>query len=322
MKNKTILITGSSGFIGYHVAKRLLEDGATVIGVDNMNNYYDVSLKLSRNKELHKFGNYSFNKVDIIDSKAIEKVFTNTSIDKVCHLAAQAGVRYSLQNPQAYVSTNVNGFINILESAQKFGVKDIVYASSSSVYGGNRMPKNGFSEQDPVNEPISVYGMTKRADELAAYTYHHLYKMNLTGLRFFTAYGPWGRPDMAYFTFTKSIINSQPISVFNYGKMKRDFTYIDDVTDGVIKAINTPYPYEIFNIGNSHTVELGDFIECIEKEVGKKANIKFQSLQQGDVIETFANIDKAKKKLGFKPTSTIDEGLKKFVKWYREYYRE
>lgn len=321
MNNNTILVTGSSGFIGYFVTKRLLQMGATVIGVDNLNDYYDVELKKARNEELKKFEKYYFQKKDISDMGEMAEVFAQRRIDKICHLAAQAGVRYSLQNPSLYVRTNVEGFINVLEIARRYEIKDVVYASSSSVYGNNSMPTNGFSEKDAVNEPISVYGMTKRANELTAYSYHHLYGMNFTGLRFFTAYGPWGRPDMAYYNFTKAILEGQPIKVFNHGKMKRDFTYIDDVVDGVIKAIEKPFPYEIFNIGNSNTVELRYFIECIEKEVGKKASIEFLPLQQGDVVETFANIDKAKIKLQFNPTSTIDEGIKNFVQWFREYYQ-
>lgn len=322
MAKSKILVTGSAGFIGFHVAKRLLERGENVIGIDNFNDYYAVSLKKDRNKLLANDKNYSFYEEDIINREKLEEIFASHRIDKICHLAAQAGVRYSLQNPSAYIRTNVEGFINVLEVSRKNQIKDIVYASSSSVYGNNPMPKNGFSEQDAVNQPISVYGMTKRANELTAYTYHHLYKMNLTGLRFFTAYGPWGRPDMAYFSFTKAILEGEPIEVFNHGKMKRDFTYIDDVVDGVLKALDKPYPYEVFNIGNSQTVELSYFISRIEKELGKKAILDMQALQPGDVVETFADISHAKEFLDFHPQTAIDEGIGRFVKWYKSYYEK
>lgn len=315
-----IIITGSAGFIGFHVAKKLLEEGITVIGIDNMNDYYDPSLKEARNKILQQYTSYIFYQIDITDNQALETIFKNHSINKICHLAAQAGVRYSLENPYIYVDVNIKGFLNILELAKKYGVKDIVYASSSSVYGNNDMSEGGFSEKDEVSKQISLYGVTKRANELLAYTYHHLYQLNLTGLRFFTVYGPWGRPDMAYFSFTKAILESHPINVYNFGKMKRDFTYIDDVVDGVIKALENPYPYEVFNIGNSHTVELKYFIACIEKEIGKKAIIDYQPLQPGDVLETFANISHAKEMLGFTPTTKIEEGLRKFVQWYKDYF--
>ena len=270
MAKSNILVTGSAGFIGFHIAKRLLERGENVIGIDNLNDYYAVSLKKDRNRLLTTHKSYSFYEEDITSKERLEGIFKSHRIDKICHLAAQAGVRYSLQNPSLYVDTNILGFVNILESARKFGVRDVVYASSSSVYGDNPMPQNGFSEKDAVNQQISVYGMTKRANELTAYTYHHLYKMNLTALRFFTAYGPWGRPDMAYFSFTQAIVEGKPIKVFNNGKMKRDFTYIDDVVGGVLRALEKPYPYEIFNIGNSQTVDLNHFIGSIERELGKK----------------------------------------------------
>lgn len=322
MAQSKILVTGSAGFIGFHVVKRLLERRESVIGIDNFNDYYTVSLKKDRNKILTNSKNYSFYEEDIINREKLEEIFASHRIDKICHLAAQAGVRYSLQNPSVYVDTNVLGFVNILEFAHKFGISNIVYASSSSVYGNNPMPKNGFSEKDAVDQPISIYGMTKRANELTAYTYHHLYKMNLTGLRFFTAYGPWGRPDMAYFSFTKAISEGKPIKVYNNGKMKRDFTFIEDVVDGVLKAIDKSFAYEIFNIGNSQTVELGDFIACIEKELGKKAIRNLEPLQPGDVLETFADISHAKEFLDFYPQTAIDEGIRKFVKWYKSYYEK
>ncbi len=319
-KNSKIIITGSAGFIGFHVAKKLLEEGRTVIGVDNMNDYYDPSLKEARNKILQQYNSYTFYQVDITDNQALESIFRSHKIDKICHLAAQAGVRYSLENPYIYVDVNIKGFLNILEMAKKYKVKDVVYASSSSVYGNNAMSEGGFSEKDEVSKQISLYGFTKRANELLAYTYHHLYQMNFTGLRFFTVYGPWGRPDMAYFSFTKAILEGRPIKVYNFGKMKRDFTYIDDAVYGVIKALDQPYPYEIFNIGNSHTVELNYFIQCLENEVGKKAIIDPQPLQPGDVLETFANISHARKMLDFTPTTKIEEGLRKFVRWYKDYF--
>ncbi len=319
-KNSKIIITGSAGFIGFHVAKKLLEEGRTVIGVDNMNDYYDPSLKEARNKILQQYNSYTFYQVDITDNQALESIFRSHKIDKICHLAAQAGVRYSLENPYIYVDVNIKGFLNILEMAKKYKVKDVVYASSSSVYGNNAMSEGGFSEKDEVSKQISLYGFTKRANELLAYTYHHLYQMNFTGLRFFTVYGPWGRPDMAYFSFTKAILEGRPIKVYNFGKMKRDFTYIDDAVYGVIKALDQPYPYEIFNIGNSHTVELNYFIQCLENEVGKKAIIDPQPLQPGDVLETFANLSHASKMLDFTPTTKIEEGLRKFVRWYKDYF--
>lgn len=320
-EHQSILVTGSAGFIGFHVAKKLLEFGATVIGIDNMNEYYDPSLKQARNQMLLTFNNYTFHHIDIANKNELETIFKDNKIDKICHLAAQAGVRYSLENPFVYEETNIRGFLNILELAKAHDIKDIVYASSSSVYGKNQMPDTGFSERDSVNQQISLYGVTKRTNELMAFTYHHLYKMNLTGLRFFTVYGPWGRPDMAYFSFTKAILENKPIKVYNFGKMKRDFTYIDDAVDGVIRAIEKSYPNQIFNIGNSLTVDLMHFINCIEEELGKKAVIDPQPLQPGDVLETFANISHAKEKLGFNPKIKIEEGLHEFVTWFNEYYR-
>lgn len=322
MNSSKIVVTGSAGFIGFHVTKRLLDQGHSVIGVDNLNDYYDVSLKQARNDLLTGNKNYSFRHIDIINKRELGEVFQDGGINKICHLAAQAGVRYSLENPTLYVETNISGFVNLLECARKNRINDIIYASSSSVYGNNDMPKTGFSENDPVNKQISIYGMTKRANELTAYTYHHLYKMNLTGLRFFTAYGPWGRPDMAYFSFTKAIIEGKPIRVFNNGNMRRDFTYIDDVVDGVVKVIDKPFANEIFNIGNSQTVELKYLIECIEKALDKKAVLDLQPMQPGDVLETFANITHAKNTLGFSPKTNIEDGIKKFVQWYKMYYEK
>lgn len=319
MAKKTILVTGSAGFIGFHVAKRLLEEGYTVIGIDNFSPYYSLELKKDRNRILQTFDSYIFYKTDIINDKKIQNVLHEHKIQTICHLAAQAGVRYSLEKPLAYESSNVQGFLTILENAKKYNIPHIVYASSSSVYGNNTMPKKGFSERDPVNEPISVYGATKRADELLAYTYHSLYGMKMTGLRFFTVYGPWGRPDMSYYKFVEAIIQETPIEIYNNGKMKRDFTYIDDIVEGVISAIYTPFANEIFNLGNSHTIELSYFISCLEKELGKKAKKKFKPLQPGDLIHTFANIEKAKKYLHFHPKISVEKGLKNFVEWYTMY---
>jgi UDP-glucuronate 4-epimerase len=319
MRNKTILITGSAGFIGFHVAMRFLQSGYKVLGIDNLNDYYDPLLKNARIDLLKKFNTFSFHHTDIRDSEAIGAIVNNARIESICHLAAQAGVRYSILEPERYVRSNIEGFITILEVAKKNGIKNIIYASSSSVYGNNQMPKTGFSEQDVINQPISIYGVTKRSNELTAYTYHHLFGMNVTGLRFFTVYGPYGRPDMAYFSFTKQILEGVPIHVFNKGKMRRDFTYIDDIVDGVVSAVDKSYSYEIFNLGNSHTVTLMDFIHCIEKETGRKAIINFEPQQPGDVLETFANIAHAREKLGFNPKTTIEKGMHEFISWYKAY---
>ena len=316
---QTILVTGSAGFIGFHVAKKLLSLGKEVIGIDILSDYYDVELKKDRNKILQENKNYTFYQCDIREQANLSDIFEKEKIDSICHLAAQAGVRYSLQNPIIYEETNIKGFLHILELARKQTISKIIYASSSSVYGGNDMPKGGFSEKDAVNQPISIYGATKRADELLAYTYHHLYDMQLTGLRFFTVYGPWGRPDMAYFSFAKAISEGKPITIFNNGNMKRDFTYIDDIVDGVISAMNNAYPYEIFNLGNAHPVQLAQFIEILEEKLGKKAIKEYQPLQPGDLLETFANVNHAKEKLGFEAKTNIEEGLEQFVHWYKIY---
>lgn len=322
MNYSQVLVTGSAGFIGFHVTKRLLEDGVTVVGVDNLNNYYDPNLKKMRSALLERHKNYIFHQLDISEGNEVLDTLGIYKFDKICHLAAQAGVRYSLDNPSLYIKANIDGFITLLEFARKQQIRDVIYASSSSVYGNNTMPKSGFSEEDSVNQPISIYGMTKRANELSAYTYHHLYQMHITGLRFFTAYGPWGRPDMAYYSFTKAIDEGKPITLFNHGKMRRDFTYIDDIVDGVVSALEKAYPLEVFNLGNSQTVELDEFIQSLEKHLGKKAVLNYAPLQPGDVLETFANISHAKDKLGFSPKTKIDEGLGKFIQWYRSYYEE
>ena len=321
-----IMITGSAGFIGYHISQKLLSLGHTVIGIDNLNNYYNPQLKIDRNTILKKFPKYKFYQINIADSKKLSKVFSElTDYNrlqpiKLIHLAAQAGVRYSLTHPLIYEESNIRGFINILEEARKMKIRDIVYASSSSVYGNNRVPKKGFSEKDPVDNPISLYAATKKADELIAYTYHHLYGLNCTGLRFFTVYGPWGRPDMAYFKFTRAISTGKTIDVFNQGNMYRDFTYIDDIVDGIYAALIKTYPFEIINLGNSRAVSLTYFIKCIENALGKKAKIKMLPIQPGDLKRTYADISLGRIKLNYKPRTTIKKGIMHFVTWYKDYY--
>jgi UDP-glucuronate 4-epimerase len=317
-KGSTILVTGSAGFIGFHLCKRLLDMGYTVIGVDNMNPYYDVSLKKGRLELLLPYKDFHFYKQDIQDLKGLKEIFNTHGINRICNLAAQAGVRHSLKDPFSYEKSNLKGFLNLLEISKEYGIENFVYASSSSVYGANK--KRPFSVEDRVDHPVSLYGATKRANELMAYAYHHLYNIPCTALRYFTVYGPWGRPDMALFLFTKAILNEKPINVFNYGRMKRDFTYIDDVIDGTISAIERVFDYEIFNIGNADTVELLDFIRIIEEELGKEARKVMMPLQAGDVLETSADIEHSKEKLGFKPKTPLREGIKRFIKWYREYY--
>jgi UDP-glucuronate 4-epimerase len=312
---KTILVTGGAGFIGFHVAKALLERGESVVIVDNFNDYYDPKLKYSRIDKIKKNKNLVVYKLDISNLNDLEKIFKKHKFDKICHLAAQAGVRYSLQDPFRYELWNNMGTLNMLEMARKYLVKDFVYASSSSVYGGNK--KVPFSEKDNVDTPISFYAATKKSNELYAYVYHHLYGMNCTGLRFFTVYGPWGRPDMALFKFVKAIEKGEPIEVYNHGKMKRDFTYISDAVSGVLAAIDKPFGYEIFNIGNNNPIELNKFIALIEKEMGKKAEKKMLEMQKGDVPVTYADIKKAKKMLGYNPKISVEEGIKRFVDWYK-----
>lgn len=315
-----ILVTGSAGFIGANVAKALLERGDEVIGVDNFNDYYDVSLKEYRNKELEGYDNFKLYRINIENKEELEKVFKENKIDKVCHLAAQAGVRYSIDNPYVYGTTNCAGFVNIIHLSKEAGIKHFVYASSSSVYGDNE--KVPYSEDDIVEQPVSLYAATKRANELMAYTYHHLYDMNTIGLRFFTVYGPAGRPDMAYFKFADKMRKGEEIPVYNYGKdLKRDFTYIDDIVDGVLRAIDCDYNYEIFNLGKGSPDELGEFINLLEKYLGIKAKKNLLPMQPGDVMITYADTTKTEKMLGYKPNITLDEGLKKFADWYREYYK-
>lgn len=315
----TILITGIAGFIGSNTAKKLLERGDNIIGVDNFNDYYDPTLKERRISDFLAGHDFKLYGLDIADKDGLLKVFEENKIDKICHLAAQAGVRYSLTNPEVYLQSNVVGTNNLLELAQKYGIKDFVFASSSSVYGGNA--KIPFSETDNVDHPISLYAATKKANELQAYVYHHLYGLNCFGLRFFTVYGPWGRPDMAYYKFTGDILNGQPIDVFNGGHHQRDFTYIDDIVAGIVSALDNCFGYEIFNLGNNSPVELEYFISIIENKLNKKATKNYLPLQRGDVEETYANIDKAKKVLGYQPQVGIEEGLEKFLMWYKKYYK-
>lgn len=317
-KNQIIMVTGAAGFIGFHLSKTLLDMGESVIGVDNLNNYYDVSLKRSRLDILKSLKNFVFYKEEIQNFKALEKIFKQHRVDLICNLAAQAGVRYSLIDPFSYQKSNLEGFLNLLELARKYGITNFVYASSSSVYGTNK--KIPFSVEDRVDTPISLYGATKRADELIAHAYSHIYQIPCTGLRYFTVYGPWGRPDMALFIFTDAILKKRPINVFNHGRMRRDFTYIDDIVDGTIAALERPAPYEIFNLGNSNSVGLLEFISVLEEELGQEAEKKLMPMQPGDVADTAADITKSRKLLGFDPKTPVREGIRKFVAWYRDYY--
>lgn len=334
---KTYLVTGAAGFIGFHLSKRLLNEGCSVIGLDNLNDYYDVNLKKDRLNILKEHEQFKFKYVDLKDKEKLENIFKESKIDIVVNLAAQAGVRYSLQNPDVYIQSNVVGFLNILEMCRHYKIEHLVYASSSSVYGLNiKMP---FSVHDNVDHPLSLYAATKKSNELMAHTYSHLYGLPTTGLRFFTVYGPWGRPDMALFLFTEAILNDKPIKVFNYGKMKRDFTYIDDIIEGVIRVLNNPpqpnpnwdkthpdpgtssAPYKVYNIGNNNPVELMKFIETLEDKLGNKAKKEFLPMQDGDVPETYADIDDLVKDFGFKPSTSLNDGIKRFVEWYKEYYK-
>lgn len=313
-----ILVTGCAGFIGFHVARALLEKKIEVVGADNINDYYDPALKNARLKCLSDYENFYFHEIDICDRKALSDIFNRNNIEKICHLAAQAGVRYSLECPFVYQKSNNEGFLNMLECARNTGVKNFVYASTSSVYGANvKLP---FSENDRTDTPISLYAATKKANEVTAYSYSHLFGIPCSGLRFFTVYGPYGRPDMALFIFTKAILEDRPIDVFNNGNMKRNFTYIDDVVSGVLLVLDTPLPYEIYNIGNNRAEELMSFVHEIEKTLGKKAIINFLPLQPGDVPATEADIRKISS-LGYSPDTNIDVGVRRFVKWFREYYR-
>ncbi len=311
-----ILVTGGAGFIGFHVVQALLARGDNVVVVDDMNSYYDPQLKKNRLAQIND--KIVFYQVAVSDLVGMRKVFEAHRFDKVCHLAAQAGVRYSIENPFVYNESNVLGTLNILELMKEFGVKDLVFASSSSVYGNNN--KTTFSVDDSVDTPISLYAATKKANELYAHVYHHLYGFNCFGLRFFTVYGPWGRPDMALFKFTKSILNNEPIDVYNEGKMTRSFTYIHDVVRGVLLALDKVKRYQILNLGNPHTVELNYFISCVEKELGMEVRKNMMPMQQGDVPSTVADIQKTKEILGWEPEVEIEEGIKEFIAWYKDYY--
>lgn len=325
MTTNTILVTGAAGFVGFHLCQKLLSQGETIIGIDNLNDYYDVNLKKARLQQLQPQANFQFFALDISDRAAIAELFDKFKPQIVVNLAAQAGVRYSLTNPHAYAESNLVGFVNILEGCRHGEVKHLVYASSSSVYGANK--KIPFSTDDPVDRPVSLYAATKRANELMAYTYSHLYNFPITGLRFFTVYGPWGRPDMAYFSFTKAILEGKPIKVFNHGKMRRDFTYIDDIVEGVIRVMHKPQPqnsqsapHKVYNIGNNQPVNLIDFIEILEKHLGIEAKKEMFPMQPGDVEETYADIDELIVDTGFKPKTSLEVGLGYFVEWYCSYY--
>jgi UDP-glucuronate 4-epimerase len=328
-----ILVTGTAGFIGYHLAKKLLERGDEVVGIDNINDYYDVNLKYARLNELGidkesikenslaistKYPKHKFIKASLEDSETINKLFESEKFDAVCNLAAQAGVRYSIENPHAYIQSNVVGFLNILEACRNFGVKNLSYASSSSVYGLNE--SQPFKTTDKTDTPISLYAATKKSNELMAHTYSHLYGIKTTGLRFFTVYGPWGRPDMAPMLFADAISNDRAIKVFNHGNMSRDFTYIDDIVDGVIKVIDNPSNYNVYNIGNNAPVSLMEFIETLEEALGKKAEKNFMPMQDGDVVSTYADVSGLINDFGYKPDTKLSDGIGEFVKWYREFF--
>ncbi len=332
-----ILLTGAAGFIGMTTALRLLARGDQVVGLDNLNDYYDVQLKLDRLARLTPHAGFRFVKLDVADRAGMEQLFAAERPDRVIHLAAQAGVRYSLQNPHAYVDSNIVGFMNVLEGCRHNGVQHLVYASSSSVYGGNtKMP---FSEHDSVDHPVSMYAATKKANELMAHTYSHLFGVPTTGLRFFTVYGPWGRPDMALFLFTKAILEGRPIDVFNHGRMQRDFTFVDDIVEGVVRVLDrvaapaadyqadkpdpgtSNAPFRVFNIGNHNPVPLLDFIGCIEQALGQVAQKNLLPLQDGDVPATYADVDALHDWVGFTPATDIRTGIQRFVDWYRAYYK-
>ena len=314
-----ILVTGSAGFIGYHLCNSLLNDGYDILGIDNINNYYNKNLKLERLEILKKYKNFNFKKIDISNRENVAKIFKNFKPYKVINLAAQAGVRFSIVNPYAYIDSNIIGFINLIEISKQNDVNGFIYASSSSVYGGNK--KLPFSESDMTNDPISLYGATKKSNELIANSYSSLYGLNTTGLRYFTVYGPWGRPDMAYFSFTKKILAEEPIEVYNNGKMKRDFTFIDDIVSGTRAAIDKNYKCEVFNLGNHKSERLMDIVSLIEENIGEKTDVNFLPMQPGDVSESFADIDKSIELLNYKPTTNVDVGIEKLIKWYKEFYQ-
>ncbi|MEX0374617.1 NAD-dependent epimerase [Spiribacter pallidus] len=335
-----ILVTGAAGFIGYHTCKRLLARGDTVVGLDNLNDYYDVSLKEARLARLREegggCGDFQFHRLDLADESAMQRLFAESGVDRVIHLAAQAGVRYSLENPQAYVDSNITGFLNVLEGCRHNQVEHLVYASTSSVYGANtQMP---FTEHEPADHPLAIYGATKRANELMSHSYAHLFGLPCTGLRFFTVYGPWGRPDMALFLFTRKILAGEPIPVFNHGHHQRDFTFVEDIVEGVVRACDNPAtgnpdwdsdapdpatsaaPWRIFNIGNNQPVQLLLYIRVLEDCLGRKAEMEMLPLQPGDVPDTWASADDLAAAVGYQPATPVEEGVRRFVDWYREYY--
>ncbi|PKM90644.1 MAG: capsular biosynthesis protein CpsI [Firmicutes bacterium HGW-Firmicutes-10] len=332
-----ILVTGAAGFIGYHLTEKLLEMNYSVIGIDNLNDYYDPRLKKARLNLLLSRENFVFHKCDLVDQSGLFQIFENDKPTHVIHLAAQAGVRYSIENPQAYVDSNLIGFLNILEACRKYPVNHLIYASSSSVYGGNKVAP--FSTNHNVDHPVSLYAATKKANELMAHTYSHLFGIPTTGLRFFTVYGPYGRPDMAYYSFTRDIIEGKPIKVFNHGKMERDFTYIDDIVEGIVRLIDKVpevnkdwdeskddlsssfAPYKIYNIGNNHPVPLMRFIQALESSIGIEAKKVYMDMQPGDVLKTFADVSDLERDIDFKPSTSIEDGIDKFVIWYRSYYK-
>lgn len=335
-KNKVYLVTGAAGFIGFHLSRRLLEEGCTIVGLDNLNDYYDVNLKKSRLSTLEKYPKFKFVFANLEDKQSLEKIFQQGKIDIVVNLAAQAGVRYSITNPDVYIQSNIVGFLNVLEACRHYKVEHLLYASSSSVYGSNtKMP---FSVHDNVDHPISLYAATKKSNELMAHTYSHLYSLPTTGLRFFTVYGPWGRPDMALFLFADAIMNGKTIKVFNNGEMIRDFTYIDDIVEGIVRLLNNPplvnpawnnqasdpgtssAPYKVYNIGNNNPVQLMSFIDELEKKIGKVAQKEFLPLQDGDVPETFADVTDLMEDVGFKPSTSVKQGIAEFVEWYSQYF--
>lgn len=330
-----VLVTGAAGFIGLHVSRRLLERGDEIVGLDNLNDYYDPRLKHARLESLNSFANFRFVRIDVADAAALGSLCAAEKFNRVIHLAAQAGVRYSLTNPQAYIQSNLVGFANVLEACRHHGVEHLVYASSSSVYGANtRMP---FSVHDEVNHPVSLYAATKKSNELMAHSYSHLFGLPTTGLRYFTVYGPWGRPDMSPWLFTSAILEGRPINVFNHGKMQRDFTYVDDIAEGTVKAMDrvaapnpefnsdkpdpgsSRAPYRVYNIGNHQPVELMTFIETIEKALGREAQKNFLPMQAGDVLATYADIDDLRRDVGFEPKTPLGEGIAHWTAWFREY---
>jgi UDP-glucuronate 4-epimerase len=337
VSSNKVLVTGAAGFIGFHLSKRLAAEGYEVVGLDNVNSYYDVELKETRLALLKQFPNFSFHKIDLIEKASVDQLFSVSHFDYVVNLAAQAGVRYSITNPYAYLESNLIGFLNILEACRHNKIKHLVYASSSSVYGANK--KLPFSAHDNVDHPLALYAATKKSNELMAHAYSNLYQLPTTGLRFFTAYGPYGRPDMALFIFTKAILEGKPIDVFNNGKMRRDFTYIDDIVEGIFRLIphvakpnpqwngiepdpaSSFVPYKIYNIGNNNPVELLHYIHVLEKNLGKKAIKNFLPLQEGDVPEAHADVNDLMNDVGFRPNTTVEEGIENFVKWYLEYYK-